>query len=163
MGRPHGRDGAFYVDGSEHRLGVGTRVTVAGRVLAVERRAGTAARPIVRLAGVHDRPQAVELRGAALLVPEAEAPLGEGEWLADDLVGCRIEGLGEVRRVLAAPSCDLLEVGDEGLLVPLVADAVTRVDVERRVIEVDRRFLALDEDGATAATAGPGRGGGGAP
>jgi len=38
-------------------------------------------------------------------------------------------------------SCDVLEVGDE--LIPLVADAVTRVDVENKVIEVNREFLGL--------------------
>jgi ribosomal 30S subunit maturation factor RimM len=35
----------------------------------------------------------------------------------------------------------VLEVGDE--LIPLVADAVTRVDVENKVIEVNREFLGL--------------------
>ena len=52
----------------------------------------------------------------------------------------RIEGLGEVTRVLAGPTCDLLELED-GSLVPLVGDAVSRVDTAARVIEIDRRFL----------------------
>jgi ribosomal 30S subunit maturation factor RimM len=38
-------------------------------------------------------------------------------------------------------SCDVLEVGDE--LIPLVTDAVTSVDVENKVIEIDREFLGL--------------------
>ena len=66
------------------------------------------------------------------------------EWLIAELVGCRIEGIGEVRRVLTLPSCDVLEVGEEGVLVPLISDAVLRVDVDARVIEVDRRFLGLE-------------------
>jgi ribosomal 30S subunit maturation factor RimM len=50
-----------------------------------------------------------------------------------------------VRRVVPAPSCDLLEVGDDAVLVPLVGDAVTRVDTDARVIEVDRAFLGLED------------------
>jgi 16S rRNA processing protein RimM len=113
----------------------------------VERRAGTDARPLVRLTGVGDRDAAQALRGQALLVPGGREDLGPDEWYDDDLVGCRIEGLGEVRAVLHGPSCDVLEVGDEKLLIPLVRDAVTSVDTEARVIEVNRGFLALDEGG----------------
>jgi ribosomal 30S subunit maturation factor RimM len=51
-----------------------------------------------------------------------------------------------VKRVVANPSCDVLEVGDEPVLVPFISDAVKRVDTEGRVIEVDRRFLGLDEE-----------------
>ena len=50
---------------------------------------------------------------------------------------------GYVERVLDGPSCDLLEVGEDGILVPLVSDAVKRVDLEARVIEIDREFLGL--------------------
>jgi ribosomal 30S subunit maturation factor RimM len=48
--------------------------------------------------------------------------------------------------VIAGPSCDVLDVGDGGMLVPLVSDAVTRIDLDARVIEVDRSFLGLDRD-----------------
>ncbi len=77
------------------------------------------------------------MRGEPLLV---EAALGTDEWLAGDLVGCTVPGLGPVTRVLEAPSCHLLELED-GSLVPLVGDAVRRVDTQARIIEVDRRFL----------------------
>jgi 16S rRNA processing protein RimM len=146
VGRPHGRDGSFYVDGAAHELPVGADVRVAHRLARVERRAGTAERPLVRVSGVEDREAAAALRGRLLRVAEAEAPLGRGEWLAGDLVGCRVDGLGEVRRVIAAPSCDLLEVGEERALVPLVSDAIRRVDVAGRTIEVDRGFLGLGEE-----------------
>ena len=140
VGRPHGRDGSFYVEDPGHPLGVGTAVSVAGHDTVVERRGGTDLRPLVRLRGLEgvDR-----LRGEPLAVPLEETPLAEGEWLVEDLVGCSVEGLGDVRRVLAGSSCDLLEVGEEGVLVPFVSDAVCHVDPERRVIEVDRAFLGL--------------------
>ena len=53
--------------------------------------------------------------------------------------------VGTVARLLALPSCEVLEVARPGdapdLLVPLVSDAVRSVDLERREIDVDLRFL----------------------
>jgi 16S rRNA processing protein RimM len=135
VGRSHGRDGSFYVELASHDLAVGTELTLAGRRTVVERRAGTAARPLVRLAGV---PEPREHRGSPLLV---EQELEPGEWLADELVGCEVPGMGRVGRVLDSPSCSLLELED-GTLVPFVSDAVRAVDRSRRRIEVDSRFLA---------------------
>jgi 16S rRNA processing protein RimM len=141
VGRPHGLDGSFYVeDAAAELLTEGAVVAVAGRSAAVVRRAGTDARPIVRLDGVDDRDAAEALRGEGLVV---DSPLGDDEWAAEDLVGCEVPGIGTVRRVVTAPSCDLLEVGEDAVLVPFVSDAVRRVDPEARVIEVDLRFLGL--------------------
>ena len=135
VGRAHGLDGSFYVNGADSAFAVGTRVTVGGREAVVERRAGTDERPLVRLAGIDPR----EVTGEALLVDE---PLGEGEFPAEQLVGAEVPGLGRVERVVNGPSCDVLQVGD--VLIPFVSDAITSVDVERRVIEVDRGFLGLE-------------------
>lgn len=145
VGRPHGLDGSFAVLEADHDLAQGTELTVAGATHTVARRAGTDARPLVRLSGVDDREAAAALRGEPLLVSETQAPLGEGEWLAADLIGCEIEGLGAVTRVIPGPSCDVLEL-DGGALVPLIGDAVRSVDVEARRIEVDRRFLGLEQE-----------------
>ena len=117
----------------------GTVVTVAGSRRTVRRRAGSAERPLVQLEGVRSREAAAALRGELMLVA---AELAEGEWLAEDLIGCRVGGLGTVARVIAAPSCDVLEL-DGGELVPLVGDAVTAVDLASRTIEVDERFLGV--------------------
>jgi 16S rRNA processing protein RimM len=144
VGRPHGLDGSFRVESPAHPLNVGTAVTVQGSERVVERRAGTDDRPLIRLHGVGDRDAAASLGGELLLVRESQAPLADGEWLAADLIGCIVPGLGRVTRVLAGPSCDLLELED-GMLVPLVADAIESVDVAERSIAVDRRFLGLEE------------------
>lgn len=141
VGRPHGLDGSFAVERPSHPLELGTVVAVGDARRRVERRAGTDRRPIVRLEGVRDREAAGALRGQLLLV---EDTLAAGEWLAEDLVGCRVDGLGAVRRVIDAPSCDLLEL-EGGELVPLVADAVESVDIDARTIAVRRRFLGLDD------------------
>ena len=145
VGRPHGRDGSFYVDAASHPLPEGSIVTVGGSQRRVERRAGSDSRPLLRLTGISSREDAAALHGNALRVPESEAPLAADEWLAEDLVGCQVPGLGTVRRVVSAPSCDLLEVGPAEVLVPFVSDAVRRVDPAARVIEVDLDFLALDD------------------
>jgi len=145
VGRPHGLDGSFYVERPDRELRAGTTVTVAGREAVVERRDGTDERPVVRLSGIADRDAAEALRGESLFATGGGA-LAAGEWPAAELVGCTIEGIGEVRRVVEAPSCDILEVGDDGVLVPFVSDAVKRVDTDARLIEVDREFLGLDAD-----------------
>ena len=134
VGRAHGRDGSFYVERPDHELSEGTLVRVGGEERKVERRAGAAEKPLVRVSGVTD-PRT--LRGEVLLV---EADLEEGEWLAADLVGCKVEGLGTVARVLDGPSCGLLEL-DDGKLVPFVSEAIEAVDVESRTIRAHREFL----------------------
>jgi 16S rRNA processing protein RimM len=132
VGKPHGRDGSFYVDGAAHPLGAGTSVVLAGRPREVLRRAGTDARPLIRLAGLDDPGS---LRGELLLV---DAELGEGEWLAGDLVGCAVPGRGRVARVLDGPSCSVLEL-DDGTLVPFVSDAIR--SIEGGEIHLHEHFL----------------------
>jgi 16S rRNA processing protein RimM len=145
VGKAHGRDGSFYVDGAAHSLDVGTRVSVRETEREVDSRGGTADRPLLHLSGVESRDDAAALRGEPLLVSASQAPLEADEWLAEDLIGCEVPGLGTVGRVISAPSCDLLEVGPDEVLVPFVSDAVKRVDTAARLIEVDLDFLGLDQ------------------
>ena len=135
VGKPHGRDGSFYVDGPQIEFAEGVRVRIGDAEYEIDRRAGIDDRPIIRLTGVED-PAA--LRGELILV---EDELEQDEYLVSDLVGCEVPGLGYVERVIDAPSCPLLEVGEDQLLIPLIADAVKKVDIERKIIEVDRDFL----------------------
>jgi 16S rRNA processing protein RimM len=169
VGRPHGLDGSFHVLSPRPvLLALGTTVRAAGRDAEVVRLAGTDDRPIVRLAGVDTREAADALRGTELLVPRSVAPpLEDDEWWAEDLVGCRVvdgdRALGRVVRHMPLPSCEVLEVAPEGgggpggsgsggsgsgeqppaapFLVPLVRDAVRRVDVAAKLIDVDVAFL----------------------
>jgi 16S rRNA processing protein RimM len=134
VGKPHGLEGSFYVEAPHHELPVGTDLLVASERRTVERRAGTDRRPLIRLSGVADpRP----LRGKTLLV---EDELADDEWLASELVGCEVPGLGLVARVIDAPSCSLLEL-EGGTLIPLISPAIESVDVEARVIRVKPGFL----------------------
>ncbi len=142
VGRPHGLDGSFHVREPSHALAEGTLLVVAGAERRVERRSGTDAAPLLRLEGVNDREAAAALTGQPLSVAAVQEPLADDEWLAADLVGCEVPGVGTVARVLPGESCDVLEIED-GTLIPLVSDAVRGIDVGARRIEVDRDFLGL--------------------
>jgi 16S rRNA processing protein RimM len=146
VGKAHGLDGSFYVVRASHLLPMGMTLTVAGRSAQIERRAGTDERPLIRLSGIEDRDGAAAIVGELLMADLAEAPLDSDEWLAEDLIGCEVPGVGKVTRIIEAPSCDLLEVGTDGVLIPFISDAVKAIDVEARRIDVDRSFLGLDSE-----------------
>jgi 16S rRNA processing protein RimM len=151
VGRPHGLDGSFHVaDGVPALLVEGAHVQVQERERVIVRRAGFDARPIVRLDGCEDREAAQALRGTEMLVAREQAPeLEDDEWWARDLEGCAVQDgdieVGIVTRLIGLPSCEVLEVARPGggaqLLVPLIKDAVRSVDIERKTIDVDLRFL----------------------
>ena len=151
VGRPHGLDGSFYVGAPALALLVlGASVTVGGRAREIVRRAGTDLRPIIRVDGCEDRAAAVALRGEQLVAESStRPPLGPDEWWAEQLEGAHVfdgeHEVGVVRRLLALPSCECLEVeragGRPDLLVPLVRDAIRRVDAEAARIEIDLAFL----------------------
>jgi 16S rRNA processing protein RimM len=130
VGKPHGRDGSFYVEGAAHGLPVGTVLFIHDHSHTVQRRSGTNSRPLIGLSGV-DEPDA--LRGELLLVDEQ---LGKEEWLASDLLHCSVPGHGHVVRVLDGPSCSVLELSD-GVLVPFVSDAIESVGESEIVVNDD--------------------------
>lgn len=137
VGRPHGVDGAFVVDGGstdEERLAVGAEILVDGEpaTVVLSRRVGGGRRAIKL---DHAAP-----RGAELCVPrDALPPLPEGSYYVADLVGMEVLDengvpVGFVSDVLPGPANDVLEL-DTGLLLPLVDACVRQVDlVERRVL-----------------------------
>jgi 16S rRNA processing protein RimM len=135
VGKPHGRDGSFYVEDAAHALPPRATLLLGGRPHRIERRAGTDSRPLIRLSGVDDP---ASFRNDLLLIDE---PLGAQEWLASDLIGCSVPGRGRVERVLDGPSCSVLELSDD-TLVPFVSDAIRSVRPGR--IEVNEEFLGAD-------------------
>jgi 16S rRNA processing protein RimM len=153
VGRPHGTEGAFHVVEATERselLADGRSVRVGGREAVIERRRGTSSSPILKLEGVDERSGAAALKGAAISVPRAAiGALAEGEYLSGDLVALDVvadgERVGRVRDVLFLPSVEALEVEWKGgrgtVLVPLVSDAIERIDLARRRVELNRAFL----------------------
>ncbi len=151
VGRPHGLDGSFHVASPvTGLLDVGAEVQIDGLPRRIDRMAGHERRLILRVEGSVDREAAETLRGHEILVSRDQAPpLEEDEWWATDLEGCTVRDgereVGVVARLLALPSCEVLEVARQGggpeLLVPLIKDAVRDVDIDGRVIDVDLHFL----------------------
>jgi 16S rRNA processing protein RimM len=132
VGKPHGLDGGFFVDGASERKGVfaaGATLFAAGEpATVVASRHGSGGRPVIRL----DRH--VE-RGAELAVARATLPslADEDEFYVFQLVGLSVEEedgrlLGRVREVLEYPGNDVLEL-DSGASLPLVEACVQQVDL----------------------------------
>jgi 16S rRNA processing protein RimM len=132
VGKPHGLDGAFFVEQPSDRKKVFARgATLYARgepATVVISRRGSGGRPVISL----DRP--VE-RGTELAVARATLPeLGtDDEFYVFQLVGLSVEDedgrlLGRVREVLEYPANDVLEL-DSGASLPLVEACVRQVDL----------------------------------
>jgi len=143
VGRPHGLDGAFFVEeASENpeRFAVGT-VLLAGsaRAEVVEsKRSG--GRPVIRLDRKVERGTPLDVERGSLPDPE------EGSYYAFQLVGLEVqeEGgsmLGRVTEVSSGPANDVLEL-DTGLLLPLVDACVQKVDLDAGRILVQPGFAS---------------------
>jgi 16S rRNA processing protein RimM len=144
VGRPHGVQGAFFVDAAseaEERFAPGATLLAGGEeVKVVERKHGAGGRLVLRL----DRPVA---RGTELAVPRDALPApGEDTYYVFQLVGLRVEEdgggeLGRVADVMPGVANDALEL-DSGLVLPLVEDCVLEVDLDAGRILVARGFAA---------------------
>ena len=146
VGRPHGIDGSFFVEGGSEtaeRFAVGAALLVDGepaRITGSKRGAG--GRFVIKL----DRQVA---RGATLAVHRDELPPPEEDaYYVFQLVGLAVEEeggrlLGTVTEVQPAPANDALEL-DSGLLLPLVESCVLDVDLDRGRILVARGFADAD-------------------
>jgi len=143
VGKPHGLDGAFFVEDASDREDVfadGATVYAGGEeATVVASRRGAGGRPVIRL----DR--RVE-RGSELAVPRATLPqlADEDEYYVFQLVGLSVEEengrlLGRVREVLEYPGNDVLEL-DSGASLPLVEACVRQVDLTGRRIVVAAGF-----------------------
>ncbi len=142
VGRPHGVQGAFFVEGPSERdevFAVGAVVLAGGEPAKVVSSArGSGGRPVIKL----DR--TVE-RGTELAVERTALPrLDDDAFYVFDLVGLSVQEedgrlLGSVREVLQYPANDVLEL-DSGVSLPLVEACVRSVDVEGGRIVVASGF-----------------------
>jgi 16S rRNA processing protein RimM len=142
VGRPHGLDGAFFVeqpsdDGRWFKTGARLWVGAVELEVITARR-GAGGRPVIKLE------QEVP-RGSELEVPvEALPPTEEGEYYAFQLVGLEVveEGgrrLGRVVSVEPGVANDSIAL-DSGFLLPLVEVCVRDVDLEAKRILVSPGF-----------------------
>lgn len=143
VGRPHGLDGAFFVEEASDDprwFEAGARLLAGGTEAEVRiARRGGGGRPVIGL----DRPVA---RGCLLEVPRAALPAtGEDEYYTFELLGLDVheEGgrrLGRVSAVVPGVANDALEL-EGGALLPLVAACVRSVDLDERRILVAPGFF----------------------
>jgi 16S rRNA processing protein RimM len=144
VGRPHGLDGAFVVEHAsddERRWRVGATLLVDGApaTITIVRRVGGGRRAIAV-----DRPV---VRGAELSIRMSDLPpAGPDSYYTFELVGLLAvdedgAGVGRVVAVHPGLANDNLELSD-GMLVPLIEDAVRAIDVEGGTIVLARGFLS---------------------
>jgi 16S rRNA processing protein RimM len=141
VGRPHGRAGAFFVDhpsDDPERFALGAALLVNGRPAKIVESKRSGGRPVIRL------DLEVE-RGDELAIPRSQLPsLPEDSYYAFELIGLAVEeeggrALGRVRQVVPAVANDVLEL-DSGLLLPMVEDCISLVDLGRARIVVRSGF-----------------------
>ena len=132
VGRAHGLDGSFVVEGAseaEERFAVGAELLAAGDAVRVVGRKRSGGRLVIRV----DRPLA---RGTELQIRRADLPPSSDpdSYYVFELVGLAVEEeggrpLGRVADVAPGPANDVLEL-DSGLALPLVGACVTEVDLD---------------------------------
>ena len=99
-------------------------------------------RPLASFDGIDDANAAQELVGATLTIARDAVDLARDEYFDDDLVGCTLvdagdgRALGEVVAVEHYPAQDVLLIGSQRALVPLVRAFVKSVDVRAKRIIV---------------------------
>ena len=103
---------------------------------------------LLELKGVRSREEADSLRGARLLIPEeAVPPAGENSYYFYQLEGMRVETadgelLGSLDFITRTGSNDIYVVvppgGGEQILIPAVKQAILNVELEKRLMVVDK-------------------------
>jgi len=142
VGRPHGIDGAFFVEepsDDDRWWRTGARFLAGGEPVEVVAHRRSSGRPVIRVE------PAVE-RGAVLEVERDQLPpTGEDEWYAFELVGLEVveesgRALGTVKAVEPGVANDVLDLGG-GVLLPMVEACIRSVDLEARQIVVAAGFV----------------------
>jgi 16S rRNA processing protein RimM len=141
VGRPHGIDGAFFVeqpsqDGRWWKTGA--TFLAGGKPVSVVAHRTSSGRPVIKVEPPVERGTWLEVDQDRL------PPTGEDEYYAFQLVGLPVEeetgrALGSVRVVTPGVANDVLEL-DSGILLPMVEDCVRAVDLERGRIVVAEGF-----------------------
>jgi 16S rRNA processing protein RimM len=142
VGRPHGIDGAFVIEGGsddDARYAVGSTLYVDGlpAEVVVFRRVGRRRRAIML--------NRKTVRGQALSVPRAALPPTDSDtYYVFQLVGLEVElgdeVVGRVREVVPGAANDNLELED-GRLVPLIEDAIAKVELDSGRIVLNPGYI----------------------
>jgi 16S rRNA processing protein RimM len=143
VGKPHGLQGAFFVEGASddpERYAKGATLLVDGEPARIVESKRAGGRPVIRLE--RDVPRGARLEVERDALPEP----AEGEYYAFQLVGLEVEEeggvqLGRVTEVSSGPANDVLEL-DTGLALPLVDACVREVELSAGRIIVRTGFAS---------------------
>jgi 16S rRNA processing protein RimM len=141
VGRPHGIDGAFFVEqpSSDDRWWkTGARFLAGGLPVEVVAHRRSSGRPVIKLDRSVDRGVLLEVERDAL------PPTEEDEYYAFELVGLPVveengRELGNVKAVTTGVANDVLEL-DSGVLLPMIEDCVRDIDLAAGRIVVAAGF-----------------------
>jgi 16S rRNA processing protein RimM len=141
VGRPHGIDGAFFVEQpSEDKRWWRTGATffAGGTPVEVVAHRTSSGRPVIKLDKHVERGSLLEVERDAL--PKT----GEDEYYAFELVGLEVleesgRSLGTVQLVTSGVANDVLEL-DTKVLLPMVEDCIQSIDLDAKRITVAEGF-----------------------
>ena len=141
VGRPHGIDGAFFVEQpstDDRWWKTGATFLAAGKPVEVVAHRRSSGRPVIKVEPPAERGTWLEVEQDRLPPTEAD------EYYAFQLVGLPVEeetgrALGSVKVVTPGVANDVLEL-DSGILLPMVEDCVRAVDLENGRIVVAEGF-----------------------
>lgn len=141
VGRPHGIDGAFFVEQPSEDARwwkTGASFFAGGTRVEVVAHRTSSGRPVIKVEPPVDR-------GALLEVERDQLPpTDDDEYYAFELVGLEVveesgRALGTVKAVTPGVANDVLELDSEVLL-PMVEDCVQKIDLDAKRIVVAEGF-----------------------
>lgn len=141
VGRPHGVDGAFFVEQPSEDARwwtTGATFLADGAPVEVVAHRTSSGRPVIKLEPPVER-------GTILEVERGDLPAtDDDEYYAFELVGLQVveetgRALGTVEAVTPGVANDVLEL-DSGVLLPMVEDCIRKIDTVNRQIEVAEGF-----------------------
>lgn len=141
VGRPHGIDGAFFVEqpsNDSRWWKTGATFLAEGRPVQVVAHRTSSGRPVIKLDEPVERGTVLEVERDALPPTEAD------EYYAFELVGLPVveetgRELGTVKAVTPGVANDVLEL-DTDVLLPMVEDCVRTIDLDAGRIVVAEGF-----------------------
>lgn len=141
VGRPHGIDGAFFVEqpsDDQRWWKTGATFLAGGEAVEVVAHRRSSGRPVIKLDRHVERGTVLEVERDAL------PPTEEDEYYVFELVGLPVveengRALGSVKVVVPGVANDVLEL-DTGVLLPMVEECIVKVDLEASCITVAAGF-----------------------
>ena len=141
VGRPHGIDGAFFVEqpsDDKRWWKTGATFFAGGTPVEVVGHRMSSGRPVIKLDKHVERGSLLEVERDALPTTE------EDEYYAFELLGLEVveesgRSLGTVKVVISGVANDVLEL-DTNVLLPMVEDCIRSIDLDAKRITVAEGF-----------------------